>query len=266
MHDNVHDEIKEILKDNLLKVRNLTEDTDNKLDISLEVNSNDEELKTIIEKRNEIFVTFYNDLNKKVEEHDEDKDMDLEKDDDDDETDDKDDDDMDENIDKNDENDENIRNVKEKKIIDEGNKEEGGSKNVKDDNVEEVITDVEQKDENVEEEKEKKLESEKIRDPSLVVHYMIKDMKRLPLISGALKEAAHDVPPVDARKCKCGGSTCSEVINAAKDKIVQVTKKEVPKKINVKVTIKTSAKAVEVPPDKVVDATKKKVAAMTQFK
>ncbi|GJR20033.1 ulp1 protease family, C-terminal catalytic domain-containing protein [Tanacetum coccineum] len=57
-------------------------------------------------------------------------------------------DDDDENDD-NDENDENIRNEKEKKNVDEGNKEEVGSENVKDDKVEE-------KDENVEEEKEKK--------------------------------------------------------------------------------------------------------------
>nr|GFA71207.1 hypothetical protein [Tanacetum cinerariifolium] len=41
---------------------------------------------------------------------------------------------------------------------------------------------------------------------------------------------------------------------------------EVPKKINVKAAVKTSAKAVEVPHDKVVDAAKKKVAAMTLFK
>nr|GFB69144.1 hypothetical protein [Tanacetum cinerariifolium] len=43
------------------------------------------------------------------------------------------------------------------------------------------------------------LESEKISDPSLVVHQMIKDMTKLPLISRALKEATHDVLPVDAR-------------------------------------------------------------------
>ncbi|GKA65974.1 hypothetical protein Tco_0765681 [Tanacetum coccineum] len=79
-------EMEEILKDNLLKGRKLMEDTDNKLDISLAVNSDDEELKNIIEKRNELFVTLFKDVNKKVEEDDEDKDMDLEKDDDDEET------------------------------------------------------------------------------------------------------------------------------------------------------------------------------------
>nr|GEX52087.1 hypothetical protein [Tanacetum cinerariifolium] len=57
-----------------------------------------------------------------------------------------------------------------------------------------------------------------------------------------------------------------KVINAAKDKTVQVTKKEMTKKISVKVAVKTSAKVMEVPPDKVVDAAKKKVATMTQFK
>ncbi|GKF88787.1 hypothetical protein Tco_0262750 [Tanacetum coccineum] len=69
------------------------EHTDNKLDIALDVNSDDEELKNIIEKRNEFFVTLYKDVNKKVEEDDEDKDRDLEKDDDDEETDGDDDDD-----------------------------------------------------------------------------------------------------------------------------------------------------------------------------
>nr|GEZ96492.1 ulp1 protease family, C-terminal catalytic domain-containing protein [Tanacetum cinerariifolium] len=203
---------------------------------------------------------------------------------------DKDEDDDDENN-NNDENDEKIRNKKEKK---------GGSENVEDDNVKEGITYVEQKDENVEEEKEKKkvkddmvwdktkaivpfedyhdyeindtqsstknaeyndnvsgvthvideanvagassaLESKKIRDPSLVFHQMIEDMTKLPLISDALKEAAHDVP-------------------------LSSHKKEVRKKIKVKVVVKTSAKAVEVPDDKVVDTAKKKVAAMKQFK
>ncbi|GJW70311.1 hypothetical protein Tco_0127228 [Tanacetum coccineum] len=143
------------------------------------------------------------------------------------------------------------------------------------------------------------LESEKIRDPSLVVHQMIEYMTKLPLISRALKEVAHDVPPIETRPYfnklkfkltrdsdgivhakKIDDVRCSvekgsvnavevpdqKVINAAKDKTVQVTKNEVPKKINVKVTVKTSAKAVEVPPDKVVDAAKNKVAAMKQFK
>ncbi|GJZ64098.1 hypothetical protein Tco_0620519 [Tanacetum coccineum] len=126
-----------------------------------------EALRNIIEKRNELFVTLYKDGNKKVKEDDKNKDGDLEKDDDDEEiygdnddddetdrdsddekdgdNDDNDEDDDDENDD-NDENDENIRNDKEKK---------GGSDNVEDDNVEEGIADVEQKDENVEEEKEK---------------------------------------------------------------------------------------------------------------
>ncbi|GKB98136.1 hypothetical protein Tco_0984273 [Tanacetum coccineum] len=339
----------------MLKGRNLMEDTDNKLDIALDVNSDDEELKNIIEKRNEFFVTLYKDVNKKVEEDDEDKDRDLEKDDDDEETDgdddddetdrdndDKDDDDKDENNDKNyddnetdgdnedetdrdndeieDDDDENNENDENSENIRRCNKEEGGSENVKDDNVEEVITDVEQKDENVEEEKKRsgqsrdfelffrneledfepltlsqetgkkysnkrrklpvfddvsilntQLESKKISDPSLVVHQMIEDMTKLPFISGALKEAAHD--KIDDVPCsEENGSVIAvevphqKVINAAKDKTVQVTKKEVPKKINAKVTVKRSAKAVDVPPDKVVDAAKKKLAAMTQFK
>ncbi|GJR20031.1 hypothetical protein Tco_0968558 [Tanacetum coccineum] len=291
---------------------------------------------------------------------------------------DEDDDDDDENDD-NDENDENIRNEKEKKKIDEGNKEEVGSENVKDDKVE-------QKDENVEEEKEKKkvpdykvwdktkaivpfvnyhdyeindtqsstedaeyndnvsgeahvidevnvlgasnavdsqetlncflrneledfepltlsqengkkysnnrrklpvfddvsilntrLESKKISDPSLFVHQMIEDMTKLPLISGALKEADTIDGKVYAKKID--DVPCSEdkgtvnavevphqkVINVAKDKTVQVTKKEVPKKINAKFAVKRIAKVVDVPPDKVVDAAKKKLAAMTQI-
>ncbi|GKB46288.1 hypothetical protein Tco_0897041 [Tanacetum coccineum] len=102
------------------------------------------------------------------------------------------------------------------------------------------------------------LESEKISDPSLVVHQMIEDMTTLPFISGSLKEAAHDVPPVDAHPSfnklkfklkrdsdgkvyakKIDDVPCSEdkgtvnavevphqkVINVAKDKTVQVTKK-----------------------------------------
>ncbi|GJY81144.1 hypothetical protein Tco_0493895, partial [Tanacetum coccineum] len=124
-----------------------------------------------------------------INEDDDDKDENSDNNDDDDETDgdnddvtdvnnddnDEDDDDENDDNDENDENDENIRNEKEKK---------GGSENVKDDNVEESITNMEQKDENMEEEKEKK---------------MIEDMTKLPLISGALKESTHDVPPVDAR-------------------------------------------------------------------
>ncbi|GKG06771.1 hypothetical protein Tco_0329740, partial [Tanacetum coccineum] len=82
-------------------------------------------------------------------------DKDLEKDDYDDEETNGDDDALDEN------NDENIRNGKEKKNVDEVNKEEGGSKNVKDHNMEEVIT--EQKDENVEQ-KEKKVPDDMVWD------------------------------------------------------------------------------------------------------
>ncbi|GKG44348.1 hypothetical protein Tco_0485786, partial [Tanacetum coccineum] len=70
-------EMKEILFDNVLKGRKLMEDTDNKLDIALAVNSDDEELKNIIEKRNELFVTLFKDVNKKVEKDDEDKDRDF---------------------------------------------------------------------------------------------------------------------------------------------------------------------------------------------
>ncbi|GJW63374.1 hypothetical protein Tco_0115258 [Tanacetum coccineum] len=114
-----------------------------------------------------------------------------------------------------------------------------------------------------------------------------------------LKEAAHDVPPVDARSSfnilkfklnrdsdgkvfvkKIDDVPYSEdkrtvnamevlhqkVINFAKDKTVQVPIKEVPKKINAKVAVKRSPKAVDVPPDRVDNAAKKKLAAMTQFK
>nr|GEW17794.1 ulp1 protease family, C-terminal catalytic domain-containing protein [Tanacetum cinerariifolium] len=143
------------------------------------------------------------------------------------------------------------------------------------------------------------LESKKIHDPSLVVHQMIEDMTKLPLIFGALKEAAHDVPSIDARpsfnklmfklkrdsdgtvhvkkindvpgslekgSVKAVEVPYQKVINAGKDKTVKVIKKEVPKNINAKVAVKRSVKAVEVPPDKIVDPVKKKVAAMTQFK
>ncbi|GKB46289.1 hypothetical protein Tco_0897042 [Tanacetum coccineum] len=99
-------EMKKILKDNLLKRRNLIEDTDNKLDIALAINSDDKE--------NELFVTLYKD--KDLEKDDDDEETDGDDDDnapdgdnddkDDDETDghndDKDDDDKDENNDKND--------------------------------------------------------------------------------------------------------------------------------------------------------------------
>ncbi|GJU77037.1 hypothetical protein Tco_1274107 [Tanacetum coccineum] len=54
-------EMKNILKDNLLKGRNLMEDTNNKLDIALAINSDDKELTNIIEKRNELFNTLYKD-------------------------------------------------------------------------------------------------------------------------------------------------------------------------------------------------------------
>ncbi|GKB31425.1 hypothetical protein Tco_0870826, partial [Tanacetum coccineum] len=247
-HYKSFEEMKKILKDNLLKRRNLIEDTDNKLDIALAINSDD--------KVNELFVTLYKD--KDLEKDDDDEGTDGDDDDNapDGDNDDIDEDDDDENDDNN-ENDENIRNEKEKKNDDEGNKEEVGSENVKDDKVE-------QKDENVEEEKEKK----KISDPSLVVHQMIEDMTKLPFISGSLKEVAHDVPPVDAHKGTFNAVEVphQKVINVAKDKTVQVIKKEVPKKINAKFAVKRIAKAVDVPPDKVVDAVKKKLAVMTQFK
>ncbi|GKB52007.1 hypothetical protein Tco_0902760, partial [Tanacetum coccineum] len=362
-----------------------------------------EELRNIIEKKNEVFVTLYKD--KDLEKYDDDEETDGDDDDDapdgdnddkdDDETDghndDKDDDEKDENTDKNDDKtdededdgdekdnhdetngdnddideddgDENIRNEKEKKNVDEGNKEEAGSENVKGDKVE-------QKDENVEEVKENKkvpdyrvwekskaivpfvevnvpggsnavdsqetlncffrneledfepltlslengkkysnkrrklpvfddvsilntqLESEKISDGKVYA----KKIDDVPY----LKEDAHDVPPVDARSSfnilkfklnrdsdgkvyvkKIDDVPYSEdkrtvnvvevlhqkVINFAKDKTVQVPKKEVPKKINAKVAVKRSPKAVDVPPDRVDNAAKKKLAAMTQFK
>ncbi|GKG16073.1 hypothetical protein Tco_0358396 [Tanacetum coccineum] len=77
------------------------EDTDNKLDIALAINSDDEELKNIIEKRNKLFNTLYKDneeLRNIIEKKNEVfvtlyKDKDLEKDDDDEETDGDDDDD-----------------------------------------------------------------------------------------------------------------------------------------------------------------------------
>ncbi|GKC08762.1 hypothetical protein Tco_1000372 [Tanacetum coccineum] len=405
-HYKTFEEMKKILKDNLLKGRNLMDDTDNKLDIALAINSDDEELKNIIEKRNELFVilyrdnkelrtsidkrnelfvTLYKDENKKAKEVDEDKDRDLEKDEDDEETDgdnddddapdedndDKDDnetdghnDDKDENNDKNndktewdndddrhgdnddidedddddnDENDENIKNEKEKKNVDEGNKEEVGSENMKDDNGEEGITVVEQKDENVEEEKEKKkvpddtvwdktkaiatfvdyhdyeindtqsstedaeyndnvsgvthvideanvagalnavdkigkkysnkrgklqvfddvsilntqLESKNIHDPRLVVHEMIEDMTKLPLIFGALKKVAHDVPPVDARP---SFNKLKFKLKRDSDGTIYAKKiDDVPCSVE-----KGSVNAVEVPDQKVINAAKDK--------
>ncbi|GKD64242.1 hypothetical protein Tco_1306350, partial [Tanacetum coccineum] len=100
-HYKTFEVMKKILKDNLLKGKNLMEDTDNKLDIALAINYDDEELKNIIGKRNELFVTVYRDEEElrnviekrneefvtlykyeieKVEEDSEDKDRDLEKD------------------------------------------------------------------------------------------------------------------------------------------------------------------------------------------
>ncbi|GJX10259.1 hypothetical protein Tco_0200118 [Tanacetum coccineum] len=49
-------ELKEILRHNLLKVTNLVMDTDNKLKISLSLYSHDEELKKLLEDRNDLFV------------------------------------------------------------------------------------------------------------------------------------------------------------------------------------------------------------------
>ncbi|GJU21690.1 hypothetical protein Tco_1155032 [Tanacetum coccineum] len=120
--------MKKILKDNLLKGRNLMEDTDNKLDIALTINSDDEELKNIIEKRNELFNTLYKDKREMmIEDENNDKNDDkTDRDNDDDRHGDNDDIDEDDDDD-NDENNENIRNEKEKKNADEGNKEEVGS-------------------------------------------------------------------------------------------------------------------------------------------
>ncbi|GKE58357.1 hypothetical protein Tco_1497542, partial [Tanacetum coccineum] len=216
--------------------------------------------------------------------------------------------------DDNDENDENIRNEKEKKNVDEGNKEEVGSENVKDDKVEE-------KDENVEEEKEKNevpnyrvcnktktivpfvdyhdydindrqsstedveynvnvsgvthiidevnvpgasnaLESEKISDPSLVVHQMIEDMTKLPFISVEARPSFNKL--MFKLKRDSDGKVYANKIDdvpCSEDK-GSVNSVE----INAKVMVKRSAKAVDVPLDKVVDAAKKKLAAMTQFK
>ncbi|GKD92501.1 hypothetical protein Tco_1372338, partial [Tanacetum coccineum] len=316
---------------------------DYKLDIALEINSNDEDLKNIIEKRNEIFVTLYKDLNKKVAKDDKDKDKDLEKDDYDDDEETYGDDDNDDAPDGN--NDENIRNGKRKEKQQKDENVEQKEKKVPDDmvwdktnaivpfddyhdkeyndnvsgvthvideaNVAGASNAVDKTGKKYSNKRRKvpvfddvsilntQLESEKIRDPSLVVHQMIEDVTKLPFISGALKEADHDVPPVDARLSfniikfklnrdrdgtvhvkKIDDVPCAtekgsvnvvevptqKVVNATKDKTIEVTKKEVPKKINVKVTVKTSAKAVEVPPEKFLNPTKKKVTAMTRFK
>ncbi|GJU21691.1 hypothetical protein Tco_1155033 [Tanacetum coccineum] len=103
------------------------------------------------------------------------------------------------------------------------------------------------------------LESEKIHDPSLVVHQMIEDITKLPLISGALKEAVHDVPPVDVRPS----------FNKIKFKLERDSDGKVhAKKIDdVPCSVeKGNVNAIEVPHDKVVVTAKKKDVAMTPFK
>ncbi|GKB08869.1 hypothetical protein Tco_0837181 [Tanacetum coccineum] len=70
-HYKTFEEMKKILKDNLLKGRNLMEDTDNKLDKALAINSDDEELKNIIKKRNELFNTLYKDNEEKDDDDEE---------------------------------------------------------------------------------------------------------------------------------------------------------------------------------------------------
>ncbi|GJU22507.1 hypothetical protein Tco_1155849 [Tanacetum coccineum] len=133
----------------IIKGRNLMEDTDNKLDTALAINSDDEELKNIIEKRNELFVTLYKDN-------------------------------------------EELRNIIEKRnelygmLVD-------AQMGIMIDKVREIDGHIDNKDD------DDKLESEKISDPSLGVHQVIEDMTKFPFISRALKEAAHDVPPVDER-------------------------------------------------------------------
>ncbi|GKD72586.1 hypothetical protein Tco_1330868 [Tanacetum coccineum] len=70
-HYKTFEEMKKILKDNLLKGRNLMEDIDNKLDKALAINSDDEELKNIIKKRNELFNTLYKDNEEKDDDDEE---------------------------------------------------------------------------------------------------------------------------------------------------------------------------------------------------
>nr|GEZ30528.1 hypothetical protein [Tanacetum cinerariifolium] len=243
--------MKEILKDNLLKGIKIMKDIDIKLDIALVVNSDDEELKTIIEKRNEFYVTLSKDVNKKVEEDDEDKDKDLEKDDDDEDTDgdddDKDDDDKDENNDKNDyveetdgddddKDENNDKNDDDDEIDRDKDDETGGDNNDKDEDDDNENNDNDENDENIRNEKDKKGGSENVEEAC------------------AAEKGSVNAVEVPTQK----------VVNATKYK--QFKSQKVPKKIKVKVAIKTSAKAVEVPDDKVVDTAKKKVAAMTPFK
>nr|GEZ43704.1 hypothetical protein [Tanacetum cinerariifolium] len=135
-----------------------------------------------------------------------------------------------------------------------------------DDNDEDDDDDNDENNEDIRNEKEKKgrsdnveKESKKIHDPSLVVHQMIEDMTKIPLISDALKEVAHGVPPVDAppsfnklnfklkrdsdgtvhakniddvscvaekRSVNVVEVHAHKFVNATKDKTVQVTKKK----------------------------------------
>ncbi|GJU78824.1 hypothetical protein Tco_1275894 [Tanacetum coccineum] len=59
------EEIKEILRHNLLKVTNLVMDTDNKLKISLSLYSHDEELKKLLKDKNDLFVVRDKEFEKK---------------------------------------------------------------------------------------------------------------------------------------------------------------------------------------------------------
>ncbi|GJW04617.1 hypothetical protein Tco_1563473 [Tanacetum coccineum] len=82
---------------------------------------------------------------------------------------------------------------------------------------------------------------------------MIKDMTKLPLISGALKEAAHDVPPVDARP-----SFNKLKFNLKRDSDGTAHAKNID---DVSCAAENgSVNAVEVPAQKVVNAAKDKIA------
>nr|GEV19813.1 hypothetical protein [Tanacetum cinerariifolium] len=144
----------------------------------------------------------------------------------------------------------------------------GVTENVKDDNVEEGITDVEQKDENVEEEKEKK----KVPDDTVwdktkaIVPFVDYHGCEIYNTQSSTEDAEYDdnVSGVTHVIDEANVAGASNAVDS--QETLNFTKKEVPKKINVKVVVKTSAKDVEVPHNKVVDVVKKKVAALTQFK
>ncbi|GJU57277.1 hypothetical protein Tco_1235043, partial [Tanacetum coccineum] len=166
----------------------------------------------------------------------------------------------------------NISNEKEKidgeaqKNVDDGNKEEG---ECEDDNVEEANVPFDDYHDYEINDTQSSTEVAKYNDNVFGVTHVIDEAN----IAGASNAADIHAKNMDDVSCSVEKGSVNavevpaqKVVNVVKDKTVQVTKKEVPKKINVKAAVKTSAKAVEVPHDKVVDAVKKKVAAMTPFK